>query len=167
MFTSCSDDLTVTYTLLCSDDVLEYMQPTVKYIDGKGNVQELPLTIDNFSDFDGEISNTKGYPDYKEFKIRVNHDGKDFLTYMDVKFNRIKELPTDKTTFKYLASITTIATYEHKSATSVINSTSADVGDLFVQTLSKNLFEKELIHLENNGLFSSVQLDKKGNLEIY
>ncbi len=158
---------TVTYVITCSNDVLENLQPIVKFIDGQNQIHEISLTGNDFRDFDGSFvhsSRVSNWQNIKQWSVDIICNDANLYSFMDVKFKRLSEQATEDKTYIYHANLSVIAGYE-EDGKSVVNNTSFDI-DVQQYELPLPFFNDKLSLLEKDGLYKEVIIDKKGNISI-
>lgn len=163
---SCTEEETeVSYCLFCSDDVLEYVNPIVSYLDENGCVQEVALTKDDFENRGNGSVSVEGRRT-KYWRVGFVKKGADFSTYCSVSFVKIKDLPNDEDTFEYLAEIVPSVQYKKESisSNSIQQNVEITVNQFVLNPQNKNKFEKSLSDLIKNGLKVDLTIDKNGNI---
>lgn len=164
-----SKECEINYSLICSEDVLEYLQPSVTYIDGNNQIREVILEKDDFRDFDGtfEISRNSVWDGIKKWEIKTIHKDDDFEAYMNVEFKRIKEVPDEERDYKYISNLTVSGVYKEKGLSSVKAESNVGIDSslLNIDILSTESFNYRLSQLEKYGLNKRIVVDK-GSITI-
>ncbi len=159
MLCSCNDDeAKIHYALALSDDVLEYLEPTVTCTTPNGT-ETITLTADNFN-------SDESSPNVLRLDKVFEYDHFDVTTNMSVSFRQIKDIPEDDNSrqFNYVAGINAIASTTHTGAGDVDINNSTYIWLFDTTPISREEFKQHIADLVENGLTKTVVIDSKGNI---
>lgn len=162
MASSCKDEKSeVGFYLSCTEDVLEYMQATVRYQDKSGSVIERTLTADDF-EITKETKATDITSTLPMWKTKIKYDRVGVENTCDVSFTQIKPLNEEKSKYIFFVALDCTGSYETDNTQNSNFAITAPVPVI----LSESLFKKELDKLVDKGLHKTVQIDSKGKIII-
>ncbi len=158
MLSSCKDEASVSYTLALSDDVLEYLEPTVTYTTPSGT-ETITLTADDFHSYESS-------PNVLRWNKLFEYNDFDVTTNVSVSFRQIKEIPEDDNSrqFDYLAEIKAIASITHEGPGNVKVDQGIGIWQFEPIPVSRGEFKRHIAGLVENGLTKTVVIDSKGNI---
>lgn len=169
LFSSCKDDeeVSVQYYLTCSEDVLEYLQPTVSYTDGNGNTVTKTLSRSDFSpSSDTRATSVDTSTDIifstPTWYTQITIDGDEAISHCQVTFSKLKDVPDDIPAFRYCAALVATATYKKGSSTS----SSVNISLPIPIVLDTKAFGLRLDALTKEGLRQDVKVAANGEIQI-
>lgn len=164
---SCTDEeSTVQFTLMCSEDVLEYVQPTVTYLDENGKEVSKELTRQDFQTTDPstksvEVSSTLPY-----WSVKMTYDHANVSNTCKVSFKSIKPLAGKKSNYTYMAQLVSTGSYRKDSPTNKTQSSNVGIDLTIPLVMSETVFKDALEDLVSEGLQGGVEIDGDGRLTI-
>ena len=159
MLSSCgNDEASVSYTLALSDDVLEYLEPTVTCTTPSGT-ETITMAADDF--YSDESSQS-----VFRWDKHLEYDHFDVATNVTVSFRQIKEIPDEDNSrhFKYVAGINAIASTTHAGVGDVDIDHSTDISWFDPTPVTRDEFAQRIADLVENGLTKTVVIDSKGKI---
>ncbi len=164
--TSCKDEKAqVLYSIICTEDVLDHVTPTVTYTDAKGNERIIELTKNDFQKATITDAKTRVSYSLPQYKIVVDYDSFGQEGECKVKFTRVKTEPEDKSLYQYYAQLYgSVLVIENKGgSTEVTGNVSMTIDEAQI-LMSKSRFDDAIESLTSDELRLTFSIDKKGKV---
>lgn len=164
---SCTDEeSTVQFTLICSEDVLEYVQPTVTYLDENGKEVTKELTRQDFQTEDFSTKSVDVSSTHPYWSAKMTYDYANVSNTCKVSFKSIKPLAGDKSNYTYMAKLVSTGSYRKDSPTNKTQSSHIGIDLTIPLVMSETVFKGALEDLVSEGLQGSVEIDGDGRINV-